>query len=396
MAQHDYDVANGSGAVVRADINDVLEAIATGNSGSSAPSVTFAYMRWFDTGNNVLKIRNGANTNWIVALPDITAVNMGLAALATANLFTALQKFSKGSDIASAGTLAIGTDGNFFDVTGTTTITAMTVAAGALFVLQFDGALTLTDGASLELGAGNIVTAAGDHAVFYATAANTVTLLAYRAANSSPVIPSQAEAEAGTATTPRPWTAERVKQAIDALASGKFVALERKTNSSVAAYDFVTGISSTYRTYLLKGWLQPATDDVELWLRVSDDGGSTFEADAGDYSYSSLGNDGGGVNRTKSSTSDVAYKTTTGDASIAVGNASGEKIEFEFLINAPSAAAPTMIKHHIVWLNAGGNHVFNIGGGCSKAAAAVNGFRLLFESGNIATGDVTLYALANS
>lgn len=214
--QHDYDIANASGAVVRSDLNDVLEAIATGNSGATAPTVTFPFMRWFDTSTNTLKIRNAANTAWLTAWVDTTAANMGMAALSTAQLFTALQKFTKGADLASASTLVVGTDGNFFDVTGTTTITGMTVAAGALFVLQFDGALTLTDGASLELGSESIAAAAGDHALFYATAANTVTLLAYRSATSSPKPPSQAEAEAGTATTPRPWTAERVAQAISA------------------------------------------------------------------------------------------------------------------------------------------------------------------------------------
>lgn len=87
---------------------------------------------------------------------------------------------NKGADIASAGTLVVGTDGDFFDITGTTTITGMTVGAGRHFFLQFDAALTLTHGASLLLpGSANITTAAGDVGLFYATAADTVTCLAY-------------------------------------------------------------------------------------------------------------------------------------------------------------------------------------------------------------------------
>ncbi len=66
MSQHDFDVANGTGAVVRADINDALVAIASNNSGTSAPSTTFANMWWFDETNNLLQIRNEANTAWIV------------------------------------------------------------------------------------------------------------------------------------------------------------------------------------------------------------------------------------------------------------------------------------------------------------------------------------------
>lgn len=87
--------------------------------------------------------------------------------------------FAKGSDVASASPLVVGTDGGYFDVTGTTGFSAMIVAAGRPFMLQFDGILTMTDGASLDLGGANITTAAGDRAIFYATAANTVIMLAY-------------------------------------------------------------------------------------------------------------------------------------------------------------------------------------------------------------------------
>ena len=49
-------------------------------------------------------------------------------------------QWSKGSDVASASALNLGTDGNFFDVTGTTTITSIASETQAPFVvLQFDG-----------------------------------------------------------------------------------------------------------------------------------------------------------------------------------------------------------------------------------------------------------------
>ena len=82
---------------------------------------------------------------------------------------------TKGADIASAGTLAVGTDGSYFDITGTTGITGFTVDAGRTFTLQFDGIVTLTNGASLVLsGAANFTTAAGDRLTFTAVAADTV------------------------------------------------------------------------------------------------------------------------------------------------------------------------------------------------------------------------------
>lgn len=76
MAQHDYNIANQTAANARTDINNVLSAIATNNSGSSAPSTTFANMWWYDTSNNILKIRAEGNDAWIsVAYLDQTGDN---------------------------------------------------------------------------------------------------------------------------------------------------------------------------------------------------------------------------------------------------------------------------------------------------------------------------------
>lgn len=65
MAQHDYDLANANGATFRSDVNAALNAIATANSGATAPTTTFAFMWWFDTANNLLKIRNSSNSAWV-------------------------------------------------------------------------------------------------------------------------------------------------------------------------------------------------------------------------------------------------------------------------------------------------------------------------------------------
>tara|TARA_R110002126_G_scaffold25490_1_gene87073 strand:- start:190 stop:1332 length:1143 start_codon:yes stop_codon:yes gene_type:complete len=66
MAQHDYLINNGSGAVVRSDINSVLDAVATNNSGTTEPAVTHSFQWWADTTSDLLKQRNEANNGWIV------------------------------------------------------------------------------------------------------------------------------------------------------------------------------------------------------------------------------------------------------------------------------------------------------------------------------------------
>ena len=75
MAQHDYNIANQTGANFRADLNNALSAIASNNSGSNEPSTTFAYEWWIDTSANVLKLRNSANNAWITMPFSITADN---------------------------------------------------------------------------------------------------------------------------------------------------------------------------------------------------------------------------------------------------------------------------------------------------------------------------------
>lgn len=94
-----------------------------------------------------------------------------------------------GADIASASTVNLeGATGDLVDVTGTTTIAAITLGAGHQRTVRFAGALTLTHGASLILpGAADIVTAAGDFAVFrgYGTATRCI---GYSRASGLPVV----------------------------------------------------------------------------------------------------------------------------------------------------------------------------------------------------------------
>ena len=100
MAQHDYNLANQSGADFRADLNDALAAIVTVNSGATSPSTTFAHQLWVDTANSVLKIRNSANDAWITTGVSITADNTFDINGGTVNGITSFS-FSTGSTVTS-------------------------------------------------------------------------------------------------------------------------------------------------------------------------------------------------------------------------------------------------------------------------------------------------------
>ena len=110
------------------------------------------------------------------SLTNLPAANLTgtLPAIDGASL-TGISTGAKGADIASASTMTIGTDGGYFDITGTTGISTMTVAVGRVFTLQFDGAVVLTHSSTLYLaGAANFTTEANDHMTFISVAANSV------------------------------------------------------------------------------------------------------------------------------------------------------------------------------------------------------------------------------
>lgn len=66
MSQHDYILDNASGIAFRSDLNSLLAAHQSLNSGATAPSTTYASMWWLDTTTNILKQRNSGNTDWII------------------------------------------------------------------------------------------------------------------------------------------------------------------------------------------------------------------------------------------------------------------------------------------------------------------------------------------
>lgn len=319
MAQHDMILDNQSGAAFRADANNALAALVSLNSGTTAPATTYAYMLWYDTTLGLLKIRNSANSAWVIVGPladstqhviytnnlarvtvdsngkvgildstpsyeldvngDINAqgnlrvggvavvpgynfINAGtsgnsgdtytgtpspaitayaanqfilvllnasnttttptfnfntqgaktvkkqiggakvalspgdlqantfalLAYDGTDLLLTNPRPYSQGANIASAGTVNLDTaTGDYVNVTGTTTMTAITLQQGRESTVVFGGALTLTNGASLILPTGaNITTAAGDIAVFRGEASGVVRCISYTKVGRTP------------------------------------------------------------------------------------------------------------------------------------------------------------------------------------------------------------------
>ncbi len=118
MAQHDYVIDNQAFPATRADINSVLQAIVSNNSGSSAPSTTFANQIWYDSSANILYIRNEDND---ANIPLLQLDQSGDVAATLATIIDVLDK---------SGTNTAGTDLTIRAGAGTGT------GAGGKIILQ--------------------------------------------------------------------------------------------------------------------------------------------------------------------------------------------------------------------------------------------------------------------
>jgi len=126
MAIHDYVIANQNGANTRSDLNNAFSAIVSNNSSATEPTTTYAYQWWADTGNDLLKQRNAADSAWISILTLSTGA-VSNAAIA--------------DDAVTLAKMAAGTDGELitYDTSGDPT-TVPTGSSGE--VLTSNGAGT--------------------------------------------------------------------------------------------------------------------------------------------------------------------------------------------------------------------------------------------------------------
>jgi hypothetical protein len=97
MSQNDFTIANQGFPAFRADLNSALQALATNNSGTSAPSTTFANQLFYDTTNNILKIRNEDNDAFI-SLFTLDQANDNIESLTINGAFTCGTFTSTGID----------------------------------------------------------------------------------------------------------------------------------------------------------------------------------------------------------------------------------------------------------------------------------------------------------
>lgn len=178
-----------------------------------------------------------------------------------------------------------------------------------------------------------------------------------------------------------------------AAATGALVFLSSVTASNSSTIDLETGISSTYKQYMIvvSGYI-PATGGTNLFCRMRISG--TYQTSG--YQYFLF--------RPSSNSSTVTVSNGTSQSEIVIlsnQNGSGQNTGVVIYANNPAytPSNPNSTSHMIYWKGAsdGGNIQMAHGsGGFGGATAAVTGYRFLSSSGNISAGTFSLYGIANS
>jgi len=202
-----------SGLSLVGDVNAAVNALASCNSGASAPTNTLAGAPiegqcWINTSATRHKLEIYDGGAWLVVATYDSSLHVWMPALGG----------GVGS-YASATTVDLGsTAETFLTITGTTNISSFGTSAppGAAKVLTFAGALTLTYNAtSLILPTGaNIVTAAGDTAIAVPLGGGNWRVVSYSRATGSALtpqaipagVPSGAVMAFNLTTCPSGWT----------------------------------------------------------------------------------------------------------------------------------------------------------------------------------------------
>lgn len=170
------------------------------------------------------------------------------------------------------------------------------------------------------------------------------------------------------------------------------VLLSSQVASASSSIDFTsTHITSTYDVYRLEiEGLVTATDAVNLHLLVSNDGGSTWEADANEYVYTSKQRRSGGSDINLNSNGDTKLILNTRTLSSVAAEGFSCSIK---MYGAARAAAMTVFGGTVHYYESTSDVVIGAWAGGHETAEVVDGLRVIAAAGNLTSGRVSLYGV---
>jgi hypothetical protein len=207
--------------------------------------------------------------------------------------------------------------------------------------------------------------------------------------------PAAPTAAAATNTTQIATTAF-VQQEINAQVA--FELLTTGTVSSQATLDISLTAYTSYKNIMIViDSLRGANDDDELICRFSTDGGSNYDAGAGNYSFTSYGlrDNGSASNFSLASATNIQFNTTS--AQLGIGNATNEGYDLTVtLYHRTSTAHWTRLAYQGVLTSGAATPetISNTGGGTREAAQDTDAIRFSMNSGgNIAACNYSVYGM---
>lgn len=299
--------------------------------------------------------------------------------------------YRKGTAVASAATCDIwNTQGDFVHVTGNTgPITSFGTApyTGAEKTVIFDSTPTITYNATTLLlpGAANITAAANDRMVIRADTTSNMVVTLYTRTGIAPLTATQtantvyAGPSSGAAAAP-------AFRALVGADGASMVLLQATSASGASSVDFTTGISSTYDRYLLvMTQVIPGTDNTDLYIRYSTDGGSNYPS-TNEYTHARQSCDSAGT---------LSGAGASGAGQILIkgglGSSTNEQLSGDvWLGNLSSATKYKGLWHQGQNFDSAGAFNSHIGWGQFITSSAINAIRVIMSSGTI-TGEFALY-----
>jgi hypothetical protein len=177
--------------------------------------------------------------------------------------------------------------------------------------------------------------------------------------------------------------------------AGALVLLSTLTASASAQLDFTAFDGATYGDYEFHiSGLYPATDAVELNVRFSLDGGSTYRSTAADYIYTlTAAVQGSAVSL--GSVGDTEITITSVGATSGLENTVGKSLNGKLVLAAPADGNNVMLHGNLAYTRTGDDGVFTaaVGGRFIGTTGAVNGIRFFMSSGNITGGIIRVYGV---